>query len=118
MIDQLRAISGTSCPYSNNDCFASNLNQAGYYVAVDEKHLFMDVTPNSLFMDASNPWGLPQNFDWLAKEAYVEVSKKQVRSFDYASIGTSFPTAEVTRPPTSAPTAQVKKSFWSRLKWW
>ena len=71
-------------------------------------------------MDDNNPWGLPQNFDWLAREAYVEPPKsnKQVRSFDYASIGTTFPTTEVTQPPTSAPTVKVKQSLWSRMKWW
>ncbi len=118
MIDQLRAISGTSCPYSNNDCFSSNPNQSGYYVAIDQKHLTMDVTPGSLFMDSNNPWGLPKNFDWLAREAYVEFPMKQVRSFDYSFMGTAIPTAEITLPPTSAPTVKVKQSFWSRWKWW
>lgn len=68
VIDQLRAVSGVSCEYSNDDCFSSNANQAGYYVAATQAHDFMDVTPNSYFMDPDNPWGLPKNFDWLAKE--------------------------------------------------
>ena len=115
VIDQLQAISGVSCPYSEDDCFSLNLNLGGYYVATGQKHRFMDVTPGSLFMDSSNPWGLAKNFDWLAEEAYVNIA--EVRSYyDYSHMNmvTSFPTSAITRSPTSAPT--VKQSIWSRFK--
>ncbi|KAL7497753.1 hypothetical protein ACHAWT_007266, partial [Skeletonema menzelii] len=83
VIDQLQAISGVSCPYSEDDCFSLNLNLGGYYVATGQKHRFMDVTPGSLFMDSNNPWGLAKNFDWLAEEAYVNIA--EVRSYyDYS----------------------------------
>jgi len=60
----------------------------------------MDVTPGSLFMDIYNPWGLKQNFDWLAREGRLV----QLQSYDYSSTPTSFPTLAVTWPPTSSPT--------------
>lgn len=110
VIDQLRAISGVSCPYWEDDCFSLNLNQGGYYVATGQRHGFMDVTPGSLFMDSNNPWGLPNNFDWLAEEAYVK-PKENTSRIGTTSIPTS---AIITRPPTSAPT--VKQSVWNRWK--
>ncbi|KAK1733276.1 hypothetical protein QTG54_015993 [Skeletonema marinoi] len=116
VIDQLQAISGMTCPYSQNNCFSPNPNQAGYYVAIGETHDFMDVTPGSFFMNIYNPWGLPQTFDWLAEEAYIRQSEEKMRSYDASSTGMSFPTSAVTQPPTSAPT--VKQSIWQRLKWW
>mmetsp|Transcript_4513 Transcript_4513/g.9353 ORF Transcript_4513/g.9353 Transcript_4513/m.9353 type:complete len:107 (+) Transcript_4513:985-1305(+) len=105
-----------TCPYSQNNCFSPNPNQAGYYVAIGETHDFMDVTPGSFFMNIYNPWGLPQTFDWLAEEAYIRQSEEKMRSYDASSTGMSFPTSAVTQPPTSAPT--VKQSIWQRLKWW
>jgi len=71
VIDQLRDISGYSCEYSRDDCFQSNFNQAGYYVIPGKGHTFMDVHPDSEFMNQSTPWGLSANFDWLAEQGRV-----------------------------------------------
>jgi hypothetical protein len=115
VIDQQRAVSGVSCPYSQNDCFSSNRNQAGYFVAPGQKHDFMDVTPGSFFMDIYNPWGLKQNFDWLARQGRNVQSEDRSYYHD-SSTATSFPTSAVTRPPTSSPT--VNQSIWQKMKWW
>lgn len=119
VIDQLQAVSGMSCPYSQDDCVVSNQNQAGYLVAAGQTHNFdwfrfkrevkrdtTNISPDSLFMDVYNPWGLPQNFDWLAKEGRVKQSGD--RSYD------SFIPAVMTHPPTSSPT--VNQS--AKQEWW
>jgi len=100
VIDQQRAVSGFSCQYSKDNCFSSDENQAGYFVVPGQTHDFMDVTPGSLFMDIYNPWGLKQNFDWLAREGRLV----QLQSYDDSSTPTSFPTLAVTWPPTTSPT--------------
>ena len=92
VIDQLRSISGYSCPYSQDNCFEPNPNKAGYYAIPGKGHNFMDSNPNSDFMDPSTPWGLPMTFDWLAEQGRT------------GSDSTSSPTKQPSMAPTSDPT--------------
>lgn len=124
VIDQLRAVSGVSCEYSNDDCFSSNANQAGYYVAATQAHDFMDVTPNSYFMDPDNPWGLTKNFDWLAKEGRLMNSDDAQSSTasttsNFINSPTSSPIAsKVSTSPVSSPTKSGSASIWKLFGNW
>ena len=106
VIDQLRSISGYSCPYEDSNCFDPNPNKAGYYAIPGKAHDFIDSSPNSEFMNPSTPWGLPLTFDWLAEQGRTSSPTTAAPTNDPTSSPTKQPSkAPTTSDPTSSPTA-------------
>ena len=63
----------------------------GYYIIPSKEHDFMDIPSDpSEFLAESPPWGLPVNFNWLARMAYVGP--------------TTTPPTGTTSAPTKSPT--------------